>query len=126
MPMTKQVSMVASRTKISMCRPSSLERRGFAACLAMLRDGVIRRAEENPLDDEEQEADAADGNRQIGNADRQEGEIGDRVVPGHLDQPFAPHDHEECDQRHQELNEKIEWFLKSARQLIGKISDVHV
>ena len=92
----------------------------------MLADRVGRRAEEHAFDDEEQQADAADRDRQIGDADRQEREIGDGVVPGHLDQPLAPDDHEQRDQRHQQLHEDIEHPLPARRQAFGEIGDVHV
>src|SRR5579863_3958523 len=90
MPMRKQISMAASRTKISMPVPSrrSLERRGFA----VLGDRIVGLPEKNPLDNEKQQENAAHGNRKIGDADRKEGEIPNRVVPGHLHQALAPHD----------------------------------
>jgi hypothetical protein len=84
------------------------------------------RAQEDALDDEEQEARAADRDRQIGDADREEGEVGDGVVPGHLDQFLAPYGHEARDQRHQKLDKKIEQPLAPRRQLFGEIRDVHV
>src|SRR6266550_8379242 len=96
MPMRKQTSMVASRMKISMLRllPGSVERHSFGSA----RQRIRGRPEENALDDEQQQADSTDRNRQVGDADRQEREIRDGIVPGHFDQPAAPADHEGRDQ----------------------------
>ena len=79
----------------------------------MMGDWIGRNTEEYPLDDEEQETDAADRDRQIGDADRKEREVGDRVVPGHFDQPLAPDDHEQRDQGHQELHEDVGCALQT-------------
>src|ERR1700733_11724834 len=130
MPIRKQTIMVARRMKISMARflQPLLERRGFAMGgeAFMRRDWIGRGAEPYPLDDEQQQAHAADWNRQICDAHRQEGEVRDRVVPGHLDQTLAPYDHEKRNQRHQELHQEIEQFTKWLRRLIGEIADVHM
>src|ERR1700687_285025 len=100
MPMRKQISMVASRMKISMdCLSRSVEWRNFGG----VRPRIGRGPKENPLDNEEQQANPADRNRQIGDADRQERKIRDGVVPGHVDQSAAPPVHEYCAQRHSEL-----------------------
>src|ERR1700753_2464845 len=124
MPIRKQKIMVASRMKISMVRfPQSLfERRGFADVGGAVRvDTVMRRnrigrgAKPDALDDEQEKANAADRNRQIGNADRQERESRKRVVPGHFDEAFAPHDHEERDQRHEELYQQVEKLANQRR-----------
>src|SRR4029077_4718028 len=117
MPMTKQIAIVASRMKMSIGLPftGSLERRGFR----MLWYGLGRAPEKDAFDDEEQEKDPADRYRQIGDADREERKIGDAVVPGPFDQPLAPDDHEDRDQRHQELDDEIEQFSPGLRQLVG-------
>src|ERR1700692_1926629 len=123
MPMRKHTSMVASRMKISMDVPMrSVERRD----VVVVQQQIGWRSESDPLDDEKQQANAADRNRQIGDADREERKIRDRVVPGYLDQPLAPHDHEDRDQRHQQLNHQIEQLAEFVWQLIGGVGDVHV
>src|SRR6266852_3171445 len=116
MPIKKQIAMVASRMKMSMIS-LSLERSGFR----MMRDRIGRQSQEDPLDNEEQKARPADRDRQIGDADRQERKIGDGVVPGHLDQPLAPDDHEGRDQRHQELDNKVEPSPPRLGKLVGEI-----
>src|ERR1700761_4190055 len=115
MPIRKQKIMVASRTKMSMARSlsRSVERHGFA----MRWNRIGRRAEPDPFDDEQQETDAADRNRQGGDADRQEREVRDGVVPGQLDQAFAPDDHEQRNQRHHELDEQFKQLAEWRRRL---------
>src|SRR6266480_4719805 len=123
MPIKKHTSMVASRVKISMvCLAGSVERCDFE----VVSYRIGGRAEKNTLDDEEQQAHAADRNCQVGDADRQERKVRDGVVPGHFDKPAAPDDHEERNQRHQQLNEKIEQGAESRRQHVGKVGNVHV
>jgi hypothetical protein len=47
-------------------------------------------------------------------------------VPGHLDQPAAPADHEYRDQRHQQLDDEIEQGAEPGRQLVGEVGNAHV
>src|SRR6202142_3257343 len=124
MPIRKQASMVASRTKISMSASSVglLERGGCG----VLSDRMGRCPEKNPFDDEKQQANAADRDRQIGDAYRQEGKIPDRIMPGHFDKPLPPDDHEYRNQGHQKLNDEIECVTKSSRQLVCEVGYVHV
>ena len=122
MPIRKQITMVPSRMKMSMLSAVQSKETSSRCCA----DRVDWRTEEHAFDDEEEEADAADRDRQVGDADRQEREIGDGVVPGHLDQPLAVDDHEQRDQRHQQLHENIEHPLPAPWQAFGEIGDVHV
>ena len=62
----------------------------------------------------------------ISDADRQERKIGDGIVPGHLHKPAAPDDHEDRDQRHQQLDEEVEQPAVNAGQLVGEEGDIHV
>src|SRR5215475_5923515 len=62
-PMTKQITIVASRMKMSMgCHTCSFELNDFA----ILGDRVGRKSQPNPLDDEKEETQAAYWDRQIG------------------------------------------------------------
>src|SRR6266481_4875351 len=93
MPITKQTSIVPSRMRMSigLSFSRSFERRGFR----VLRKRIGWEPKENALDDEQQQAGTADRDRQIGEPDRQEREIGNGVVPGDFDEPLASDDHED-------------------------------
>src|SRR5215471_18633794 len=133
MPITKQASMVARRTKMSMASPQNVFLRmilsenrsplfGIARRLLERRDGMFgtrrlrRRPDREPFEYEQQQDRAADRDRQVSHTDRQRRKIGDRILPGCGDELDAPVDHEQRDQGHQAFDEEREGAPQQLRQ----------
>src|SRR5215469_11024395 len=123
MPITKQASMVARRTKMSMASPQNVFLRmilsenrsplfGIARRLLERRDGLFgtrrlrRRPDREPFEYEQQQDRAADRDRQVSHTDRQRRKIGDRILPGCGDELDARRGQEEREEvqpaRHEE------------------------
>jgi hypothetical protein len=47
-------------------------------------------------------------------------------MPGYVDEPGAPDDHEGRDQRHQKLDKNIKHYPVSIGQLVGEKRNVHM
>ena len=70
----------------------------------------------HPLDHEQHDQQAADRHRQIGDADRDDRELGDALIPGGLDELDAPPEHEQVGDEHADFDERAEHRARRAGQ----------
>src|SRR5437660_571221 len=114
-------AMPSSNPPMTIRTSIALIRRRFAP-IGALRWG----ADQQALCDEQQGDRAPDRDRQVGDADRPERELGDHLLPGRRDQPPTPDHHEQGDHDHQTLGDEIDRPLSAGRQEIANHGDPHM
>src|SRR5438477_3478171 len=77
----------------------------------------LRSSNGQMLDDEQEQDDAADGNRQISDARGEKRKIGDRVTPRRFAKSGSPDRHEDRHQRHEYLDHVFRNAAKPGRKL---------
>src|SRR5215468_9707794 len=108
MPSRQTMVKLPMRMKISMTRELLFGRQLADRLGLRLREEL---ACPQPLDHQQRRERSADRDRQIGKSDPQDGKFRNGLVPGGLDELYAPPKHEQVGGRHAEFEEEAQIAL---------------